>query len=55
MLIKNFNLRNKFQVNQPFRIHNYYGEATFFYFYSKFINNFILDDSKNNFYTITFI
>ena len=44
-----YNLKNKFQVNQPFRIHNHYGEATFVYFYSKFINNF--KDLKNNFYT----
>jgi hypothetical protein len=29
------NLRNKFQMNQPLRIHNHYGEATFVYFYSK--------------------
>jgi len=43
-----YNLRNKFQVNQPLRIHNHYGEATFFYFYSKFINNLNL----KNFYII---
>ncbi len=46
-----YNLRNKFQMNQPLRIHNYYGEATFVYFCSKFKNNFILEDLKNNFYT----
>jgi hypothetical protein len=46
-----YNLRNKFQVNQPLRIYNYYGESTFVYFYSKFINNFILNDLKINFYT----
>ena len=39
-----YNLRNKFQVNQPLRIHNLYGEATFVYFCSKFINSFILED-----------
>jgi hypothetical protein len=38
------NQRNKFQVNQPLRIHNHYGEATFVYFCSKFIN------LKNSFY-----
>ncbi len=38
-------------MNQPLRIHNHYGEATFVYFCSKFINNFILEDLKNNFYT----
>jgi hypothetical protein len=27
-----YNLRNKFQVNQPLRIHNLYGEDTFVYF-----------------------
>ena len=43
------NLRNKFQMNQPLRIHNHYGEATFVYFYSKFINNFILKDLTINF------
>ena len=47
-----YNLRNKFQVNQPLRIYNHYGESTFVYFYSKFINNFILEDLKNNFYTL---
>jgi len=46
-----YNLRNKFQVNQPLRIYNHYGESTFVYFYSKFINNFILNDLKINFYT----
>jgi hypothetical protein len=46
-----YNLRNKFQVNQPLRIYNHYGESTFIYFYSKFINNFILNDLKINFYT----
>ena len=46
-----YNLRNKFQVNQPLRIHNHYGEAIFVYFCSKFIINFILEDLKNNFYT----
>jgi hypothetical protein len=40
------NLRNKFQMNQPLRIQ---GEATFVYFYSKFINNFILKDLNINF------
>ena len=35
------NLRNKFQMNRPLRIHNHFGEATLVYFYSKFINNFI--------------
>ena len=30
-----YNLRNKFQVNQPLRTHNHYGEATFVYFCSK--------------------
>jgi hypothetical protein len=39
-----YNLRNKFQMNQSLRIHNHYGEATFVYFCSKFINNFILED-----------
>jgi len=47
-----YNLRNKFQMNQSLRIHNHYGEATFVYFCSKFINNFILEDLKNNFYTL---
>jgi hypothetical protein len=46
-----YNLRNKFQVNQPLRIYNHYGESTFVYFYSKFINNFILNDLKINSYT----
>ena len=46
-----YNLRNKFQMNQPLRIHNHYGEATFVYFCSKFINNLILEDLKN----ITFV
>jgi hypothetical protein len=47
-----YNLRNKFQVNQPLRIHNHYGEATLFTYIQKFINdNFILEDLKNNFYT----
>ena len=46
-----YNLRNKFQVNKPLRIYNHYGEPTFFYFYSNFINNFILNDLKINFYT----
>jgi hypothetical protein len=27
-----YNLRNKFQVNQPSRIHNHYREASFVYF-----------------------
>ena len=45
------NLRNKFQMNQPLRIHNHYGEATFVYFYSIFINNFILKDLNINFYS----
>jgi hypothetical protein len=40
-----YNLRNKFQVNQPLRIHNHYGESTFVYFYSKF------NVLKINFYT----
>ena len=46
-----FSLRNKFQVNQPLRIHNHYSESKVVYFYSKFINNFILNDLKINFYT----
>jgi hypothetical protein len=46
-----YNLRNKFQMNQPLRIHNHYGEATFVYFCTKFINNLILEYLKNNFYT----
>jgi len=46
-----YNLRNKFQVNQPLRIYNHYSESKFVYFYSKFINNFILNDLKVNFYT----
>ncbi len=46
-----YNLWNKFQMNQPLRIHNHYGEATFVYFCSEFINNFIFEDLKNNFYT----
>jgi len=46
-----YNLKNKFQVNQPLRIQNHYGEATFVYFCSKFIKNFILVGLKNNFYT----
>ena len=41
-----YNLRNRFQVNQPLRIHYHYGEATFVYFYSKFINNFIFEYLK---------
>ena len=45
------NLRNKFQENNPLRIQNHYGESRFVYFYSKFINNFILNDLKINFYT----
>jgi hypothetical protein len=45
-----YNLRNKFQVNQLLRKHNHYGESTFVYFYSKFINNFIPNDVKINFY-----
>jgi hypothetical protein len=44
-----YNLRNKFQINQPLRIHNHYGEATFVYSCSKIINNFILEDLENNF------
>ena len=36
------NLRNKFQMNQPLRIHHHYGEATFVYFYTRFINNLII-------------
>ena len=39
-----YNLRNKNQINQPLRINNHYGEATFAYFYSKFVNNLILED-----------
>ena len=39
-----YNLRNKNQINQPLRINNHYGEATFAYFYSKFLNNLILED-----------
>ena len=39
-----YNLRNKFQVNQPLRLHNHYDEATFVNFCSKFINNFILNN-----------
>ena len=27
------NLRNKFQMNKPLRIHNHYGEAKFVYFF----------------------
>jgi hypothetical protein len=52
-----YNLRNIFQVNQPLRIHNHYGEATFVYVCSKLINNFILEDLKNSFYSFkkTFI
>jgi hypothetical protein len=46
-----YNLRNKFQVNKPLKIHNHYGEATFVYFCSKFINNIIPKDLKNNFVT----
>ncbi len=46
-----YNLRNKFQVNRSLRIHNHYGEATFVYFYSKFINNLNL----KNFYIIIYI
>jgi hypothetical protein len=38
-------------MNQPLRIHNHYGEATFVYFYSKFISNFILKDLNINFYS----
>ena len=45
------NLRNKFQMNQPLRIHNHYGKATFVYFNSKFINNFILKGLNINFYS----
>ncbi len=48
-----YNLRNKSQMNQSLRIHNHYGEATFVYFCPKFINNFILEDLKNNFFTFT--
>jgi len=44
-----YNLRNKFQVNQPLRIRNHYGEAKFVYFYAKVINNFILEDLKITF------
>ena len=39
----------KDKMIQPLRIHNHYGEATFVYFYSKFLNNFILEGLKNNF------
>ena len=46
-----YNLRNKFQINQSLRINNYYGEATFVYIYSKFINNIILNDLNLHFYS----
>jgi len=46
-------LRNKFQMNQSLKIHNHYGEATFVYFCSKFINNFFFEDLKNDFFTFT--
>ena len=39
-----YSLRNKFQINQSLKINNHYGEATFVYIYSKFINNIILND-----------
>ncbi len=46
-----YNLRNKFQINQQFKINNHYGEATFVYIYSKFINNIILNDLTLHFYS----
>jgi len=35
-----YNLRNKFQVNQPLRIYNHYGESTFVYFIFKIYKQF---------------
>ncbi len=46
-----YNLRNKFQINKSLRINNHYGEATFVYIYSKFINNIILNDLNLHFYS----
>jgi hypothetical protein len=46
-----YNLRNKFQINQSLKINNHYGEATFVYIYSKFINNIILNDLTLHFYS----
>jgi len=33
-----YNLRKKFQIYQSLRINNHFGEATFVYIYSKFID-----------------
>jgi hypothetical protein len=46
-----YSLRNKFQINQSLKINNHYGEATFVYIYSKFINNIILNDLTLHFYS----
>ena len=41
----NYNLRNsKLFFDQPLILNNHFGENTFDYFFSKFINNFFIDD-----------
>jgi hypothetical protein len=46
-----FESKKQISSESAFKNTNHYGEATFVYFCSKFINNFILEDLKNNFYT----
>jgi hypothetical protein len=46
--IGGYNLRIKFQVIQPLRT-SHHRKSTFVSFYSKFINNFILEDSIYDF------
>jgi len=43
------NLRNNNEIGQAIQLYNHYGESTFIYFFSNFINALILNDLVCNF------
>jgi hypothetical protein len=43
------NLRNNNEIRQAIQLYNHYGESTFIYFFSNFINALILNDLVCNF------
>ena len=43
------NLRNNNEIRQTIKLYNHYGESTFIYFFSNFINALILNDLAPNF------
>ena len=46
---KRMNLRNNNEIRQAIQLYNHYGESTFTYFFSNFINVLILNDLVCNF------